>query len=309
MLFEIAARTVSENTRKAYGRDVAAFGEWLEATHGIPSPQALAWLISFETPGEPRMVVLEFQGFMMKEGLSKATVARRIRALNSIVKKLNFAERVPWKLEVPVDKIEALKDVRGPGVERVRDLMDAARRDPRWFGLRDLAMIQLMAFDNLRAGEVGKLRWTDLRHGEHDHDLEVYVRGKGGKDLWHPVHPDTHKTLEAWTEVREVRLEEVGKLSGDVPWVFFSSRTGPLSGPRVWERVMKRAQEAGMNRLHPHALRHHAITQKAKAWKGSTAALVRWARHSDANMTQRYIDDVKNEVYQIAQLGGDAADD
>lgn len=298
-LLALVLGTLSPNTRKAYAQDIAAFGKWWV------TPNPLVDLVAYKKPGKAREVVLRYQAYMVERDLSRATIARRIRALNSMVKKLNFAGYVSWKLDVPVDKIEALKDVRGPGKAKWKKLLRAVEKDDRWFGMRDLAMIRLMGNDNLRAGEVGLLRYEkDVRKGEGGR-LEIFVRGKGQKNVWHPIHPRSRKTLEAWVEARDALLGEQDLQPEDVEWIFFSQRIKQLSGKRVWERVMQRAEEAGIGALHPHALRHHAITQKAKAWNGPQAALTRWARHSDANMTQRYIDEVRDEVYQISQLEED----
>lgn len=301
MLFEVAVRTVSPNTRKAYAQDVAAFSRWAEEVRGVSAQDGLQWLVGFEKPGQARMAVLEYQAGLIEQGLSKATVARRIRSLNAIVKKLRFAEQVNWDLKVPVDKIEALKDVRGPGMEKWKKLIATTQQDRRWFGIRDLVMLYVMGRDNLRAGEVSKLRMQDMRLGEGGR-VEIFVRGKGSKDVWHPISPRTREALTDWIDVRDARLKEQDQRSS---WLFFSRREQVMTGPRVWERVMKRAAEAGIGDLHPHALRHHAITQKAKRWKGSQAMLARWARHADANMTQRYIDESKDEVYAISQLEDD----
>lgn len=298
-LFEVVVATLSPNTRKAYQQDIQAFGAWW----GSADP--LRDLISFEGPGEAREVVLSYQAHLKNETqVSGATIARRLRALNSMVKKLNFAEYVPWKLDVPVAKIEALKDVRGPGTTKWKKLLRSLKKDERWFGPRDLLMVRLMGNDNLRASEVGALRVReDIRVVEGR--TEIFIHGKGAKNLWHPIHPHTKEALEAWLDIREELLEEE---EDEVVWLVFSQRRQRIGGKRVWERIQKRAEEAGIGSLHPHALRHFAITQKAKNWDGPQSALVSWARHSDANTTQRYIDDVKDEVYRISQLGDDEDD-
>ncbi len=290
-LFMLAVGTLSANTIKAYAADVVRFGEWWG------EPQPLSALVKLSA-GDAREVVVRYQVHLIRRKLSKNTVARAIRALNSIIKKLAFAEKVPWTLDVPVKKPVAYKDVRGPGKAQWDKLIAHTAKDTRWFGDRDVAMFRLLGNDGFRASEVGKILYPDHLRESEDHGPEIYVQGKGDKDLWQPIHPKTWAAIKEWLASRQAHLgdDRHGPL-------FFSERGNAISGQRVWDRVVTRAREAGLKHIHPHQLRHHAITVRAKKWDGPQAALTRWARHADPRTTQVYIDDVGDEMREIANLG------
>lgn len=306
-LFQLAVATLSEKTQKAYAGDVKRFGRWwgdAQAADPTCPPGAaqrlreapLESLVELSA-GEARETVLMYQAGLMKRGLSSNTVARSLRSLNSIVKKLHFAEVVTWTLDVPVGKVTVYKDVRGPGQDRWKALLAAAVADPRWYGARDLLIIRLMGNDNLRASEIGSIRYPeDVR--EVEKSFEIFVHGKGDKNLWHPIHPNTARALFDWLLVRQRELE--GDHAGPL---VFSAQGNAASGKMVWDRVVARAKEAGIGHVHPHQLRHHAITERAKKWDGPMPALVGWARHGNANTTQIYVDETGGQGRQIADLG------
>ena len=297
-LFALAVSKLSANTRKAYEQDLRRFSQWWG------TPHVLQALVSLQA-GEAREVVLRYQSDLLDKGLSKNTVARAMRCLNSIVKKLHFAEKVPWTLDIPVGKVTAYKDVRGPGGDAWKALIEHAEQDRRWFGFRDVAIFRLLGNDGFRAGEIGTIMYPDHVRTSVDHGPEVYVQGKGDKDLWQPVHPKTWEAIEEWLAVREEHLSD-GE-PGET-WhgpLFFSNRTNRLSGKAIWYLVTKRAKAAGLGHIHPHQLRHHAITVRAKKWKGPQAALTDWARHADPRTTKVYIDDVSDQTRRIADLGDD----
>lgn len=296
-LFALAIGTLSKSTQKAYAQDIRRFGEWWGKT------DPLAALIRLSA-GKAREVVLNYQAHMVRRKLSTNTVARAIRSLNSIVGKLHFAEKVSWTLDIPVKKPQPYKEVQGPGQQAWQDLIDFTASQQRWMAVRDTAVFRLLGNDGLRAGEVGKLMYpSDVREDNEDGTVEVFVQGKGDKDVWHPIHPKTWESLQRWLEVRIELLEtEEGPL-------FFSAQGNPLSGHAVWQRVTHRAQQAGLDHIHPHELRHHAITTRARRWTGPHAALVEWARHDDPRTTQVYIDGVGKETRQVALLGDDDDDD
>lgn len=295
-LFLIAVGTLSENTIKAYAHDVARFGAWW----GEPEP--LSTLVNLRA-GEAREIVLGYQAALIKRKLAPNTIARSIRSLNSIVKKLKFAEKVQWTLDVPVKtkikaRSEVYRDVRGPGQAQWNKLVAHTAKDERWFGDRDVAMFRLLGNDGFRASEVGKILYPDHLRISEEHGPEIFVHGKGDKNIWHPIHPKTWAAINEWLATRRAHLgdDRHGAL-------FFSERGNPISGTRIWDRVVTRAREAGLNHIHPHQLRHHAITVRAKKWKGSQVALTRWARHADPRTTQIYVDDVGEDMRNIADLG------
>jgi integrase/recombinase XerD len=66
-------------------------------------------------------------------------------------------------------------------------------------GVRDRAILALLAFTGCRVGEVSRLRVGDFKRSGGHQVLEV--RGKGGKERRMPLHPEAVERLEAWLAI------------------------------------------------------------------------------------------------------------
>jgi integrase/recombinase XerC len=117
-------------------------------------------------------------------------------------------------------------------------------------GLRDRAMLVLMAFCGMRLQELVGLNLGDI-------DMEsrtVKVLGKGSKERLIPVNPDVERALLEWLPLRT---------AADGEKAVFTNRFGHrLSGRMVEKIVDKYVAAAGLNKtqLSPHKLRHTFAT-------------------------------------------------
>jgi integrase/recombinase XerD len=66
-------------------------------------------------------------------------------------------------------------------------------------GVRDRALLAVLAFTGCRVGELSRLRVGDLKQSGGHHVLEV--RGKGGKERRMPLHPEAVERLTTWLGV------------------------------------------------------------------------------------------------------------
>ena len=160
----------------------------------------------------------------------------------------------------PFDHLSSPKDTRPVEMkaitpEDLRAIWSAAKRS----GVRDFAIITVMATVGLRAGELISMTVSklDLKHGT------AWVFGKRG---WRKVFlgKASIEALQAYLEMRQINAP-------DNLWLNVFGH--PLTGDAVRQMVKRLADQAGVRgRYNLHAFRHRA----AQAWldKGVNAEIV-----------------------------------
>ena len=191
----------------------------------------------------------------MRKGTAKLTVT----ALRSLLGWLHVAGEIPaplgWAVpSVANGKLAALPAPLEPGqVTAILGSCDASTPA----GLRDLAMLTLLARLALRAGEVAGLVLDDIdwRAGE------VTVTGKGRRSERLPLPADAGEAVAAW--LRDGRPEPF-EGSRRVFLRIKAPHCGLTSGG-VTQAVFAAAQRAGLGRVYAHRLRHTAATGMLRA--------------------------------------------
>jgi integrase/recombinase XerD len=278
------ARTPSIHTRDAYVRDLHQF----LAFAGIP-PEHLEELTRIR-PG----AVAAWRDHLQAIGQTNSTIRRKLTALRSLFSYLNV---YGYTGANPAHG----KFVRAPAVPRdgktvglspkeCRRLLDAP--DPETpAGLRDRALLAVLAYTGCRVGELVALRVGSYRSsGGH---RVVTILGKGGKERVVPLHPEAFERLDAW-------LEGVG-LRGDLSGSLFRPAQTPRGQGRDGFRpaaLTRRAVERLVGRyvlalgLDPavtvHSLRVTALTT-ARERGCDILDLQDFAGHSDPRTTLTYI--------------------
>jgi site-specific recombinase XerD len=148
------------------------------------------------------------------------------------------------KLLASVRISKTVKDDVGEVVER-----------PRVVGLRDRAILSMLAYTACRAGAVARLRVQDFQHDGMQYVLRFLE--KGGKSREIPVRHDLEGFILAWLDAAGIRGD-----TKDSP-LFRSTvrRTSqltdkPLTTKAICELVKRRLKDAGLSkRLSPHSFR------------------------------------------------------
>jgi integrase/recombinase XerD len=181
-----------------------------------------------------------------------------------------------------------------------------ARPDLRTtIGIRDRAILELLARAGLRRSELARLTLTDIQERGRQPDkrrraavaprrgdqtpLEVVVRGsKRGRTRTIPLHTEAHDALRRWYTARPAAAT-------DALFVSLRARRSatpdPLSAGAVGDIVTKHATAAGVreDRRTAHAIRHTFCTMLAE--RGVALEVVRaLAGHVDIRTTQIYVD-------------------
>jgi integrase/recombinase XerD len=156
---------------------------------------------------------------------------------------------------------------------------------------RDALVVGLLLLMGLRASEVGELDADGVRH-ERGH-LLLTVRGKGGTVHELPVHPWLGERLTSYLH---------GRTSGQLLLTHSGERLTRWQVRRTVERACK---AAGVPQVHPHALRHAAVTLALQS--GAPLHRVQdLARHASPVTTRRYDDAVGRLDGHASYALGDA---
>jgi site-specific recombinase XerD len=191
----------------------------------------------------------------MRKGTAKLTVT----ALRSLLGWLHLAGEVPAPLAWAVPAVASWRLASLPqALEQGQVTAMLASCDAGTAtGLRDLAMLTLLARLGLRAGEVAALSLDDIdwRAGE------VTVHGKGRRSERLPLPADAGEAVAAYLrEGRPAPFEGSRR-------VFLRARAphGGLTTGGVTQAVFAAGQRAGLGRVYAHRLRHTAATGMLRA--------------------------------------------
>ncbi len=289
-------RRSSAHTLAAYGRDFAAFLNFLGRHHGAtPSLDMLA-----------ELSLRDFRAYLAARAAEDLARTSQARALSVIRGFFRFLE------QEGLAKNHALSVLRGPRLPKsvpkpltvadAGEAIDAAetgqREDaPAWIGARDGAIVTLLYGCGLRLSEA-----LDLTAAQAPKPgmAVLVVTGKGSKQRMVPLLPAVGLAIEAYRALCPHRLAPNGPL-------FVGLRGGPLN-PRLVQRLMERIRYAlGLpDNATPHALRHSFATHLLAAG-GDLRAIQELLGHASLSTTQRYteIDAAKLlDVYDRAHPRG-----
>ncbi|PTY04244.1 hypothetical protein DB347_20315 [Opitutaceae bacterium EW11] len=224
-------------------------------------------------------------------GLAAATVNLRLTVLRGLVRKAYRAGLIQWELDVPGIQTERVHDVRGPGMDALRQLLAAAQASPGAQGKRDYAIIRVFCETGLRRRELSGLDLDDFEPGDSP-ALWILAKARRQKERV-GISQKCAEAINAWLAVRP-ECRDKALFTNLIP-----GRTGRISSTAVYDLVVALGKRAGIrkvrgkNRVHPHALRHTVFTEAAREVTRSgrgVETLVRFTRHKDPRVAQGYLD-------------------
>jgi integrase/recombinase XerC len=266
------------STMAGYRKDLGYFATFVGAD-GLD--QAAAILMG-DGRGAANALARNWQASMRKAGLSPATINRRICALKAMVNVAEEQGLVEWTLKIKGLRKRAYRDVRGPGLEAVQNMLNlVARRRPR-VRERDVAIVRVLFDLGLRSGELVSL---DLVHA----DLaggRLWILGKGHEEReWRSLSAETAKALSAWVDLR-------GRDRGAL---FTTHAKTPADGGRrvraqaLYQMIRRLGAKVGV-RARPHGLRHTAVTEALVVMDGDVAKVRQYSRHKSVETVMAYND-------------------
>jgi site-specific recombinase XerD len=252
----------SKNTKRAYRNDIKKWEQFLAANDGAEIPEtALAFknaLESIYAPSTAQRVwctVAAFYGWMKGTGRIAATPFHGIK---SPTRPSGEAPPVPSDTDVA-------KLLR-------------ACEDGTVYGQRSLLIITLL-LNGLRAEEVTNARLKDIKRDGINKQWILNVLGKGEK--WRAV-PLTSDAQQAIFEYY-LNNDALGE------YLVHGLKAGSkIDTKAIWRAVSFYARKAGVEGIHPHALRHHYATRLVRAGV-DVFTLQKLMGHARADTTQRYV--------------------
>ncbi|CDF82459.1 site-specific tyrosine recombinase XerD [Pseudomonas sp. QL9] len=258
---------LSDNTRAAYGSDLALFNGWLDERG-----------VKLEAAG--RDLILDHLAWRLAEGYKARSTARFLSGLRGFyrycLREALIAEDPTLLVELPQLGKPLPKSLSEADVEAL--LAAPETEDP--LGLRDRAMLEVLYACGLRVSElVGlTLEQLNLRQGV------VRVLGKGSKERLVPLGEEAILWIERY--MRNARGDLLGGRPSDV--LFPSLRGEQMTRQTFWHRIKHHAKVAGIGKsLSPHTLRHAFATHLLN--HGADLRVVQMLLgHSDLSTTQIY---------------------
>lgn len=270
----------TSSTATHYQNDLEQFGRMVDK-----APRAVT-----------RADVSHFVTVQLAQGLSAATVNRRLASLSSFFEFLAdeanddyWANPVVWRSHrvrqgrhLPRDLSEAV----------ARQFWQAVRLGP----VRDQAIVALMLDVGLRVGEVVALRVQDFESAPYLGELSsLRVRGKGDKERRVWLTPETAALVQSWLAERPAVADEA---------LFITRRHRGFTVRGIQDRVKHYARRAGLqqDQVSCHRLRHTFARRMAEA-RMPLPSLSHWLGHSQLKTTQIYIDGANPDIqadYQAA---------
>jgi site-specific recombinase XerD len=264
----LKAENKSPQTLMAYRYAWSQFRDYLEAQDG---PRGVSEIRAEHVEGFLANVL---------EHRSPATANNRYRGLQQFFGWLE-AEREIVESPMAHMKPPRIPDapVAVPTVEAVKRLLSTCDSDTLE-GRRDAAIIRLFADSGIRLAELTNLTVEDL-------DLDsgtVRVLGKGSKVRLASFGAKTAKALDRY--LRRRGQAELGHL-----WL---GRRGRLTTSGIRQMIWRRSEEAGIDRLHPHQLRHF-FSHQWLASGGSEGDLMQLNGWTTRTMVTRYASSTRSE--------------
>jgi len=281
-------RNLSAHTVRAYDSDLTQFLAHAAAAAGCR--------VRDLSPGQlDRLALRGFLGDLHKQGLSRATAARKLAAARTFLRYLRREEVIdddPGAL-VATPK----RDVRMPAhlsEDEMSALIDAPGGTTALV-TRDRAILELFYASGLRLSELAGLDVDDVNLGAK----MVRVLGKGGKERIVPFNASAARALREYLKARDAivygqdrpdREDRRDRKSPSRPRdpLFVNYRGGRLTTRSV-DRLVRRYVAASSARMgiSPHALRHSFATHLLQ--RGADLRVIQeLLGHARLSTTQRY---------------------
>jgi len=279
-------RQLSENTLKAYRRDLGQLEDFLTDYLGRRD-----W--EWSAPEVDRLALRAFLGWCSRRGLSKRSAARKLAAARTFFTFLHVEERIPSN---PGRTVRAPKlDKRLPGhltrtdVGIVFEVAERGAEENTLAGTRTLVILELLYGSGLRLSELHGLDRAWIDEGTR----QMRVMGKGSKERIVPMTGAALRAIERYGH----RRSEVARTGEDA--LLLNARGGRLSRRSIQSSVRGCLQAAaGARGLSTHALRHTFATHLMDAG-ADLLAVKELLGHISLSTTQIYTHTSKERLLRV----------
>lgn len=270
------------HTKRAYRNGLNVFRKWVA---GLPEDHT------------PLNLLSEFKSFLESKAKNGKASGYSIGLYMAVVKK--YVGMLHEKGLIEFDPAKSVKGIRRHSTH-YRRALDRKTEMPRllnaidqtaFIGLRDYAIIALLAFTGIRAFELAAADYGDMDSIEGRPVLWVRSKGKLDKSEYAYITDTPHTALQAY-------LERRGSLISTSP--LFLGTNGRSSDRLTVRAIQKRVdywlRQAGLKsaRVTTHSLRHTAAVAALKNG-ADIRAVQSMLRHSDPKTTMVYLRDISRQ--------------
>ncbi len=243
-------RGFSVNTVAAYRNDLSQFAEYLSAP---PAADQLAPLESWN--GLTGDHLGRYLSHMYEKQYAASTVARKTAAIKSFCHYLTnngrLREDPSQSLAAPRVDRYVPRAISEQEVDRLLAEPRAAAKSRRPDALRDLAMIETLYASGMRVSELVALDVDDV-----DFDAnQVGCPGKAGRRRQVPLRPQAIEAIDDYLKNGRPSLADPDETA-----LFVNHRGSRLTRQGFWLILKAYAQDAGIENITPHTLRHSFAT-------------------------------------------------
>jgi len=269
------SRTGSDETRRAYRREIEQLMAWRDRHHPNLPLQKL-------DPAIAQDFVDQLLHQVEAGQLAKRSFNRRIAAISALFRwssepcrsAVSGIPRNPMPRRQMLAAPKVARALSEPDLDAVFGVIAAAARNGCRVAARDHVLLRGAYLIGCRVSEIARLRWQDIEAVENGG--QVHLLGKGSKA----------RTVRISTATLEL-FESLGRGDGD-QFVFRSGRTGGhLTRQGIADRCRKWGSQVGVH-VHPHRLRHshasHAVQRGVDVF-----VLQQSLGHSSAAVTAGYV--------------------
>ena len=254
---------LSENTAKAYQRDLNKFSKFLESIaienlENISEEKCSAWIAD-----------------LFQNDVSARSIQRHISSAKgffSYMKKIGLVQSSPFELINSPKSPNHLPNILSP--EEVSQLLNFKPKNSQ--DKRDFAIIELIYSSGLRVSEAVNSNLSDFE----DNNNFLRVIGKGSKTRLVPVGRFAQNAIKEWIYERKKILTNDDAL-------FVNLRGSRISTRSVQERIKNIALKQGLPPVNPHMLRHSFATHLLES-SGDLRSIQELLGHSSLSTTQIY---------------------
>jgi len=275
-----ATKTKSENTTKAYAKDLSQFLEYLKQKK-LSEPVLL---------NINHLHIRGFLSYLRDRKLSKRTVARKLSTLRSFYKYLAVEGLIKQNIAKTVHAPKTSK--RLPLFlypQEIEALLLAPKNDI--LGIRDRAILELLYATGMRVGELVLLKTKDINFGAN----YIIVFGKGSKERVVFFGQKAAESLDEY--LRKSRPFLIKDIECDS--LFLNKNGTGLSDRSVRRIIDKYVKTTALNNdISPHTLRHTFATHMLN--NGADLKTVQeLLGHSSLSTTQIYTHVTKDRLKEV----------
>jgi site-specific recombinase XerD len=253
----LAGQSLSDGTRRAYGRDLRHFADWLRVQGlSLESFDARAFARYAADLGRDR------PGARPRK-LAQTTISRRISAIRSFLRATLGPARVP---DLPLSGRRRRRLPHAPRPHETDELLAGLEAEGA-LGVRNRALFELVYSAGLRSQEAVDLMLADV---DWEQEL-VRIRGKGGKERVVPLGEEAAYQLRRYLEDARPQLAR-----GATNALFLSARGRALDTSTL-RRILP----------NPHRLRHAFATHLLEGG-ADLRTIQELLGHSSLSTTQVY---------------------